>query len=181
MEDKQVKERDPEFLRARDRDLLFGIILIAASIALCIYAMKISLDCIRVLDATFYTAPGFLILVIGIMLLACAIYLVVNALKNGGSLRWLNPKKLLKKLKEDKAWYAVLAFFYLFLYMVVLWDAKIPFTRITIPFWANTMIFMLLIMFTFKVARPRTIIIISVVTSLLVFFIFKYLIGVPLP
>ena len=181
MEEKQSKERDLEFLRARNRDLLFGIILIVASIALCIYATKISLDCIRILDASFYTAPGFLILVIGIMLLACAVYLVVNALKNGGSLRWLNPKKLLKQLREDKAWYAVLAFFYLFLYMVVLWDAKIPFTRITIPFWANTMVFMMLIMFTFKVAKPRTIIIMSVVTSLLVFFIFKYLIGVPLP
>ncbi|MBR1919056.1 MAG: tripartite tricarboxylate transporter TctB family protein [Spirochaetales bacterium] len=181
MEDKQIRERSPEFLRARDRDLLFGVILTAASIALCIYAIRISSACMRILDATFYTAPGFLILIIGIMLLACAVYLIVNALRKGGSFRWLIPSRLWKQLRDDKAHYAVLAFFYLYLYMVLLWDAKIPFTRITFPFWANTMLFMMLIMFTFKVARPRTIIIMSVVTSILVYVTFKFMIGVPLP
>ena len=167
-------------MKARERDLLFGIVLAIGSVVLCLYAHKISTDAIRVMDASYLTAPGFFVLVIGIGLILMSIYLIVHAVKNGATLGWLLPKRLMARFREDKVLQTLLVFFYLYLYMVVFWD-RIMFTRIRVPFGLNTMIFMNLVMFTFKVSRPRTILIISVVTSVSVFFVFKYLIGVPLP
>lgn len=167
-------------LKARERDLLFGITLAVSSVALCIYAHHISTDAIRIMDARYFTAPGFFILVIGIGLILMSSYLITHAIKHGATLTWLLPRRLILRFKEDRVFQTLLVFFYLYLYMVVLWD-RIMFTKIRVPFWLNTMIFMNLVMFTFKVTKPRNILIISVITSFSVFFIFKYLIGVPLP
>jgi|GEM_PF-1493846 len=178
----QAKETDTskQFCEARERDLLFGILLLVGSIAVGIYGHIISMQAIAIMDARYFTAPGFSLLLIAIGLFAMAIYLINNAVKEGANLKWLLPKRLLARFKEGHAFQTFIVFFYLFLYMVVLWDT-IPFTKIRIPFWLNTMIFMNLIMFTFKVTRPRNIIIISIVTSFSVHFVFNNLIGVQLP
>jgi len=180
MDTSRKEQMTKDEMKARERDLLFGIFLALGSVALCIYAHKISTDAIRIMDARYLTAPGFFLLVIGIGLILMSIYLITHAVKHGATLMWLLPKRLMARFREDKVHQTLLVFFYLYLYMVVLWDT-IMFTRIRVPFWLNTMIFMNLVMFTFKVTKPRNILIISVVTSFSVFFVFKYLIGVPLP
>ena len=178
----QTKELNAskQFREARERDLLFGILLVIGSIALGIYAHSISTQAMAIMDAEYFTAPGFTILIIAIGLFAMAIYLINNALHQGADLKWLHPKRFLQRLKEGRASQTFIVFFYLYLYMVVLWE-NIPFTRIRIPFWLNTMIFMNLIMFTFKVTKPRNILIISIITSFSVHFVFNNLIGVQLP
>ena len=132
------------------------------------------------MDINYYTARGFFLGVLSIGLVAMAIYLIVHAYTHGGTLTWLLPKNLIPRLKIGGAGATILVFFYLYMYMVVLWG-NIPYTQIRIPFWLNTMLFMLVLMFTFKVARPRNIILISVLTSVSVHFVFKQLIGVALP
>ena len=179
--DTSTKEQTTKvYMKARERDLLFGIVLGISSIALCIYAHKISTDAIRIMDAQYFTAPGFFLLAIGIGLILMSIYLVIHSIKHGATLGWLLPKRLIARFREDKASQTILVFFYLYLYMVVFWDT-IMFTKIRIPFWLNTMVFMNLVMFTFRVTKPKNIILISIITSFSVFFVFKYLIGVPLP
>lgn len=178
----QTHESDisKQFLEARERDFLFGVILIIGSIALGIYAHIISIKTMAMMDAKYYAAPGLSLLLIAIGLFAMAIYLIINSVKNGATLKWLLPKSLLKRLKEGRAYQTIIVFIYLYLYMVAFWDT-VPFTKIRVPFWLNTMVFMNLLMFTFKVTRPRNIIIISLVTSFSVYFIFNNLIGVQLP
>jgi len=128
----------------------------------------------------YYTAPGFLLVVISVGLLVMAMYLMIHARTHGASFAWLLPKNLIPRLKDGRAGTTVLVFFYLFIYMVVLWG-NIPFTKIRIPFWLNTMVFMMVLMFTFKATKPRNIILISILTSVSVHFVFKHLIGVALP
>jgi hypothetical protein len=173
---KQTKE----FQQARERDLVFGSLVIIGSIALGIYANHISQLAIELMDAKYYTAPGFTLLVIAIGLLAMAIYLVINAFKAGARFTFLLPIKLYKRFKDDEAMNTILVFLYLFLYMIVFWE-NLPFTKIRIPFILNTTAFLSAIMFTFKVTRPRNILLISIITSVVVFVIFDTLIGVPLP
>lgn len=180
-EKEQVKvNSEDKKIRAAERDLLFGSLLIIACIVLAIYAHKMNLEAIRIASARYFTAPGFFILIIAIGIFIMSVYLVMHALKNGGNFRWLIPAKLIARLKADRAIDTVLVFIYLFVYTILLWE-NIPFTRIKVPFWLNTMIFMNAIMFTFKVAKPVKIVIISAATAIAVHVIFRYLIGVPLP
>jgi len=180
MADKPIPQDAVKDKKSLERDFVFGILLVLVGVALCIYGNNISLDAMKVMDAQYYTAPGFFIVILGLALFAMAIYMIVNAKKNGATLAWLKPKALLARFKEDRALQTVVVFFYLFLYMVVFWE-NVPFTRIRIPFWLNTLVFMNLLMFTFKAAKPLSIIIISVATSTSIHFIFENLIGVPLP
>lgn len=173
----QVTGKD---LHARERDLLFGIILALSSIALGVYGNTISLKIIAIMDARYYTAAGFLIVIISVALFSMALYLIINARKCGATLAWMKPSLLRERFKNDHALQTFIVFFYLFLYMVVFWE-NIPFTRIRIPFWLNTMIFMDMLMITFKSAKIRTIIIISAITSCSIHYVFEYLIGIPLP
>ncbi len=172
--------KDPGKIRAAERDLLFGIVVLILSIALVIYAHLLNLSAIEIASARYFTAPGFLLLILGIGLIAMAIELIRVSRRKGATLHWLLPKNLSRRFREDRTSQTIIVFVYLFMYMIGLWE-NIPFTNIRIPFWLNTLIFMYAIMFTFKVSRPRTILIIGLVTSFAIDFAFRSLIGVPLP
>lgn len=178
--DDKKNENKPVDIKARERDLAFGILLVFICIALIVYSHRMNIQAMEIANAFYYTAPGFLILILAIGILLMAIYLIVNSIREGATLKWLLPRNLAKRFKEGKALQTFLVFLYLFIYMVFLWG-NIPYTRIRVPFWLNTMIFMNLIMFTFKVTKPWKIVVISIITSFTVYFIFSSLIHVPLP
>src|SRR5690554_1950592 len=115
----EVLEKD---LKARERDLVFGVFLLLNSIALGFYAHNISIKIMRIMDAKYYTAPGFLILIISVGLLIMSVSLIVHSLKSGARFAWLMPRNLIKRFRNDKMWQTIIVFFYLFLYMVVFWD-----------------------------------------------------------
>ena len=167
----------------RDKDVLFSIVLSLMSVALIVYSIVISVDAMRTFpdEVEFYTAPGFSVLVIAVAVLLLSIYLFVLARKDGGSLRWLKPSNLRLVVGSRRSRRTVTVFFYFFLYMIVLWNVRIPLYGRPIPFWLNTFFFLFLMMFTFRAAKLRTIVIISLVVAISLDYTFSHLLRVPLP
>ncbi len=164
----------------RDRDLFFAILLVAGSIALIFYSFRISLHAMETTDAHFYTAPGFSVMFVGICLFILAIVLFFTAIKAGAGLSWLAPMKVFYRLRQRPALATVLIFAYLYFYMVLLWES-VPYLNVHVPYWLNTFIFLLLMMFSFKAAKPLYIILISALTAGFMEFVFKYMANIPLP
>lgn len=171
---------DHEIKTKRDKDLLFGIILIICNIFLIIYAVRISLDAMRIVDCKYYTAPGLPLLIIGVLLIILAVSLIITSLKQGADLKFILPDNLNKMLKEKQLWQTLSVFSYLFIYIFVLWD-KIPYTNIHIPFWLSTFIFLNLMMITFKATSIINSIIISLAVANIIDYLFSVLAKVPLP
>jgi hypothetical protein len=166
--------------KMKDWDILFSLIMILACVALIVYSLMISFDAMKATDAVFYTAPGFAPLLIGIIILCLAIILLVEGIKNGGSLGWLLPANLVKIYTSRSFRDTFLVFLYLFLYMWLFWE-RIPFTRIRVPFWLGTFLFLVGMMTTFKAAKLKTILVISAVASFIIQISFGYFAGIPLP
>lgn len=164
----------------RDKDVLFGIILILSSCSLIVYSLMISLEAMETMDVEFYIAPGFSVMVIGIALLVLSISLVITALRQGGGLSWLTPAKLIRIFKSKPFWQTLAVFFYLFLYMWAFWG-KVPWLNVRVPFWFTTFIFLNLMMITFRATKIVYVLLISGLTSFLVYFAFGFLAHIPLP
>jgi len=164
----------------RDKDVLFGIILILGSCSLIVYSLMISFEAMETIDVEFYIAPGFSVMVIGIGLLILSISLVIAALRQGGDLLWLAPAKLIKIFKSKPFWQTLSVFFYLFLYMWAFWE-KVPWLNVHVPFWLTTFIFLNLMMITFRATKIVYVLLISGLTSFLVDFVFGFLARIPLP
>ena len=164
----------------RDKDVLFSMILMLGGCSLIVYSLIISFEAMEAVGAKFYTAPGFPIMVVGGCLFILSVSLLVTALKQGGNLLWLAPKKLAKNFKSKSCRQTITVFFYLYLYMCLFWE-KIPWLNVRVPFWLTTFIFLNLMMITFRAARIRNILIISAIVSFLVVFFFSFLGRIPLP
>ena len=174
----KIKEPTAPAIGMRDKDFLFSIILMVMSLGLIVYALSISVQAMKTLDINFYTSPGFSILVVAVCILLLSITLLINALKNQASLKWLG--QTLKIATSKSARSSQLVFLYLFLYMVAFWE-YVPGTRIHIPFWMTTFIFLIAMMTTFKATKLKTIVVISAITTLIVEIAFKHLAQIPLP
>lgn len=164
--------------KMKDWDFLFSLILIVSSAGLIAYSLKISFDAMGITDAVFYTAPGFAPFIIGIVILAAA--LLVSAIRHGGTLAWLMPANLVKIYTSKSFRETFLVLLYLFLYMWAFWE-YLPFTRIRVPFWLGTFLFLVGMMTTFKAAKFKAVLLISAVTTGVIQFSFGYLAGIPLP
>lgn len=166
-----------------DKDVLFAIVLTITSIALILYSIVISFDAMRTFpeEIEFYTAPGFSILVIASAILLLSVYLFIVAKKEGGSLFWLRLGNIKRMLRMQKFRSTIIVFFYFFMYMIVLWNVRIPFYGKPIPFWINTFLFLFFMMRTFNAARLRYILVISLSVALVLDFAFTHLLRVPLP
>jgi hypothetical protein len=164
----------------RDRDVLFSLLLIAGSVGLIVYALRLSLEAMRAVGATFYDAPGFSILVLAGGLLVLSAALLVTALRQDGGLGWLAPSRW-KGLGVDRSSRKTFVVFaYLFLYMFS-FGRPIPWTRVTVPFWLSTSLFLMLTMATFRAASLRWIVVISGLGTLSVYLIFGVFAKIPLP
>ncbi len=164
----------------RNKDLFFALLLIMCSLGLIYYAVKISLRAMKAVDATFYDAPGFSIFVISSGLLVLSVALLVNAVREGGSLHWLTPDKWKSLCLNTSSLRTIVVFFYLFLYMAG-FGQPIPGSHVTVPFWISTLVFLVLMMVTFRAASLKSIVVISGLCTLSVYLIFDVLAKIPLP
>lgn len=169
-----------ELVRRRDKDVLFGLFLVAGSCALIIYAIRISFQAMEAVKAVFYVAPGFPILVVASCLGTLGCVLVAIAVRQGGTLRWLRPASIWQRMRTRSSLQTAAVFVYLFLYMCVLWD-RVPLLNVHIPFVVTTFLFLCAMMITFQAARIRYVVIISVVATAIIVAAFQYLAEIPLP
>lgn len=166
--------------RMRDKDVLFALVLIACSASVIAYALAISFQAMEAVNAAFYTAPGFFVLVVGITLMLLSVSLLVTALRQGGSLRWLTPTSAARWWKSKRSREAVLVFGYLYLYMCLCWS-RIPVLGIPLPFWLSTFVFLCLMTFTFHRRNIPLLVLVNVAATALIYITFRMLVGVPLP
>jgi hypothetical protein len=164
----------------KDWDVLFSLVLMASCVALIAYSFKISFDAMGITDAVFYTAPGFAPLLVGSIIFILSAALLAGGIKNGGSLSWIAPAKLVKIYTSKSFRETFLVFFYLCIYMWTFWET-IPFTRIRVPFWLGTYIFLFLMLWTFKAAKLNTALLISLIATALIQISFGHFAGIPLP
>ncbi|MCX8036120.1 MAG: tripartite tricarboxylate transporter TctB family protein [Candidatus Sumerlaeia bacterium] len=164
----------------RDKDVLFALCLIVGSASTLVYALHISFEAMKAVNAEFYTAPGFFVLIIAAALLILGSSLLRTALRQGGSLGWLLPRRLVASARTQAFRQTFTAFAYLFLYMVLFWQ-PVPGWGAPMPFWLNTVLFLGLMMITFARIKPGYIVVISVLTTLAVDGSFRWLLHVPLP
>lgn len=171
---------DSTQVQKRNQDVLFALILLVGSGALIVYALRMSLQAMSTMNATFYDAPGFSIMVISGALLVLSVALLVIARKQGGGLAWLAPKKIKQACWNRSSLQTWIVFFYLFCYMMG-FGQTIPGTGIVIPFWLSTSLFLIVMMVTFRAARLPVILITSGLCTVLVYLIFGVLAKIPLP
>lgn len=164
----------------RDKDVLFSLILIISSVCLIIYAMNLSIKAMRTVNATLYDAPGFSMFVISAGLLVLSLALLVVALRQGGTLRWLAPRQIRIALWNRSCLKTLAVFLYLFLYMIG-FGQPIPGTHVVIPFWLATFVFLILMMTTFKATSIGYVIVISGLCTLITCLVFGYFVKIPLP
>jgi hypothetical protein len=166
--------------RMRDKDVLFSLVLIAGSVAVISYALSISFEAMRVMQAEFYTAPGFFVLVVGAGLLLLSVSLLVTALRQGGSLRWVNPANLLAMAKRKSSRQTAAVFAYLFLYMCLFWE-RTPVLGLRVPFWLGTFVFLALLTLTFNRKHWPAILLGCAAATAIIDLSFRLLVRVPLP
>lgn len=171
---------DQQHVDKRNRDVLFALLLIAGSVALILYALRLSFQAMKAVGATFYGAPGFSILVIAGGLLILSVVLLVTAIRQGGGLGWLTPRNLKRRCGNRASLKTTVVFVYLFLY-IASFDRSIPGTAVTIPFWASTFLFLTLMMATFRAASLRSIVMIGGLCTLCVYLFFGVFAKIPLP
>ncbi|MHC4682278.1 MAG: tripartite tricarboxylate transporter TctB family protein [Planctomycetota bacterium] len=167
-------------LNMRNKDVLFALILVSGSVSLIVYALSLSVRAIKTVNATFYDAPGFSMLVISGGLLILSLALLVTAVKQGGTLRWLAPRKIRVALWNRSSLKTLAVFVYLFLYMIG-FGQRIPGSNVVIPFWLATFVFLVLMMTTFKAASISRVLIISGLCTLMTYLVFGYFAKIPLP
>ncbi len=175
-------EKDDKKIRGtiKDWDVAFSLFLFLSCAALVAYSLKISFDAMEATDAVFYTAPGFAPLIIGIVVAGLAAGLFFGGLKNGGGLGWLSPANLAKIYTSRSFRETFLVFLFLFLYMWLFWE-NVPFTRIKVPFWFSTFLFLAGMMAAFKAAKIKNIIAISAAATAVIYISFGIFAGIPLP
>jgi hypothetical protein len=167
-------------LSMRNKDVLFALILIVSSLSLIVYALNLSIRAMKAVDATFYDAPGFSMLVISGGLLVLSLSLLVIALKQGGTLGWLAPRQIRAALWNRSALRALVVFLYLCVYMIS-FGQPIPGTNVVIPFWLSTFVFLVLMMATFKATTIGYVVVISGLCTLITYLVFGYFVKIPLP
>jgi hypothetical protein len=167
-------------LKMRDKDVLFALILILSSVSLIVYALNLSIRAMRIVNATFYDAPGFSMLVISAGLLMLSLALLVIALKQGGRLRWLAPQQIRIAFWNRSSLKTLAVFVYLFLYMIG-FGQPIPGTQVVIPFWLATFVFLALMMITFKATSVGYVVVISGLCTVITYLVFGHFVKIPLP
>jgi len=164
----------------RDKDVLTALLLIGGSIALIAYSLSISLRAMRVAGAEFYTAPGFFLLWIATALLVLSAALLAAALRQGGDLRWLAPRRLLQIARNKAFVQTWIVFIYLYLYMCFFWE-RVPWLGWRVPFWLSSFVFMAAMMATFSRKKAIPILAISAIAAAAIDFAFRHLAMTPLP
>lgn len=165
---------------SRAADLGFSLLLIPVSLFLAWYALRISSPAIERGDATFYTAPGFLILVVSLLILVLTVFQTRRLVRGKPPIHPVNLKEIWAILTSRRSLKPCLVFTYLGIYMWVCWG-NIPGTTIRIPFWLGSFLFMSAMMLSFRASGWIRILIISLLFSILIDTVFRHVVEVPLP
>jgi hypothetical protein len=161
-------------------DLAFSACLVLASVFLAAYSVRLSAPYVQREVATFYTAPGFMLLVVSLLLFALSASQTLALFRARTSACSSHLEDMAPHHRSRRLLSTVLTLLYLWLYMCAFWGT-VPGTELRVPFWLSTFCFLVAMMTTFRATSLKRVLLISVLFAGLVDACFRYLVKVPLP
>lgn len=155
----------------RMKDFLSSIVIFFVALFVIVESYKIYVKAGKL----FYLSPALIPMMLGVMLMILSLLLFATSLKDGGvAARNAEIKAFLKSVKEDPNSVRMLIGVVLMaLYTFVLMEF--------LPFWLATFLFMLILMYFLEAGSLVKIMVISVVFTAVVIFLFQICFRVPLP
>lgn len=153
----------------RSADVLTSIILIAAGIWISIYSIGLSAET----TDPFLTSSGFLPLVGGVLLIVMSIAMLVNGLREGGSLKLFAPQKVWNAIISTAGRNTLFIYAWIAIYVFVL-------MRI-LPYFLSTLIFTVIFSTRYYKKNTLTAILVSVIATLVITAMFGGVAKIPLP
>lgn len=153
------------------KDFISSIVLFIAALYVIFESYRIYTKAGKLL----YISPALIPLMLGAFLLLLSVVLLLTSLKDGGApARGLEMKQWFNTMKEDSNTMRMLV-------GVVLMGIYTFVMLGLLPFWLATFLFMLLLMYFLEAGSMIKIVVVSVVITGLVIFLFQVCFRVPLP
>jgi len=159
----------------RSADLLTGIIFSVLGVYVCFKSIGMFyVENIRMQEgAAWYNSPGLFPLVIGAGFTLLSVLLILNSIKEKGSLGILRWSRIKGLFKDNRFIRGVLVVLILGFYVFFLLDR--------FPFFMSTFIFLITCMSVFKAEKWYKIIIYSFVFAWMITYIFGTVVKIPMP
>lgn len=153
------------------RDFISSIVILLLSVFVLAESRGIYVKA----GKTLYLSPALIPLMLGTILLVLSVVLMLESLKEGGiAARAAEGKQWMKAIKEDPNSLRMLIGLVLMgIYTFVLLGM--------LPFWLATFLFMFLLMYFLEAGSLVKIVVISIVVTALIIFLFQVCFRVPLP
>lgn len=162
------------------KDFVFSIVLIALGSYVIYEGFHIykKASTVPYKITEFTLSPGFLPVILGIALVFCSLILLIQSFKGEKFVEALKTRgRELKAWAKDSANSNVLnmtigtLIMFIYTFFLMEW----------LPFWAASLIFLLIMFFVFKAGKWWKVIIVAVLVMALIVLLFKYGFGAALP
>lgn len=164
---------DQKTKKIRDADIIISILLILGSTWSAYESFRMSYEVYSKGLANLYTVPGLLPFIVSICILALSTWVLINAIKVGGDLKFLSPRFIKNTFSNFNAFVPTIVMGLMWIYVFIFINR--------IPFIIATFIFILLFMIIFKAAQWIRILLISALYSAAVVYFFAKIVGTQFP
>lgn len=156
---------DEKTKRIRRGDLIISPVMIVGGLWFAYDSFMMSYGTIQSGEATIPTSPGLLPFLISLLIVACSVAVLRNAIRSGADLSFLAPEVIKRVASKFENWTALLVMAMFAVYVFVLIGR--------IPFIAATILFGVAMMGVFKAAKPIWIAVITVTYATIVVYCFS--------
>lgn len=156
----------------RSADILSSGIFILLGLGICINSFGMIRDNPDV-QGRIYASAGLMPLVFGILLIVTSTVVLIHGIREGGDLKLFAPSSIWKGMKSNTGITILFIYSWLAVYVFILLKV--------LPYFISTLVFMVVFMFRFYSRRPAVVLIVSIIVSAAVTYVFGSVINIPLP
>lgn len=159
--------------KMRDADIPISILMILGSSWAVYESLRMSHEVYSKGQATLYTVPGLLPFIVSVCILGCSIWILINAIRAGGDLKFLSPSALKRTFSSFKAFIPTIVMGLMWIYVFIFVGR--------IHFIIATFLFISIFMVAFKATRLIRILLTSALFSLAIVYFFSKVVGTQFP
>jgi hypothetical protein len=159
--------------KIRDADIIIIILLILGTSWSAYESLRMSYEVYSKGQANLYTVPGLLPFIVSICILGSSIWVLINAIRAGGNLKFLSPRSIKKTFSKFEAFIPTIVMGLMWIYVFIFINR--------IPFLISTFIFITLFMIIFKATQLIRILLISALYSATIVYFFTKVVGTQFP
>lgn len=164
---------DQKTKKIRDADIIISLLLILGSAWFAYESLRMSYEVYSKGQATLCTVPGLLPFIVSTCILGSSIWVLINAIRVGGNLKFLSPRAIKNTFSNSKAFIPTIIMGLMWVYVFVFIDR--------IPFIIATFVFITLFMTIFKATQWIRILLISALYSAAIVYFFTKVVGTQFP